>query len=139
MMTQQPDRVRQYLRRRGCAPSVVKGGLEGLLTHYDSLVDAVSEGYDLTFDDYLNDMDLRDALSGALEVAPVDDRKTAEKQIEKLDRKFRELTIECGPIWGEKVARENGHDPVTHCWYFRRPRQPAPDFEEELREAGLLV
>jgi hypothetical protein len=78
-------------------------------------------------------------MAGALEVATLDDRKAAEKKIEKLDQRFRELTVECGPIFGERAARENGHDPVTHWWFFRRPRRPAPDFEEELREAGLLV
>lgn len=139
MMTQQPDRIRQYLRRRGCAPSVVKGGLDGLLEHWDSLVQAVEEGYDLTFDDYLNDMDLRDVLQGALEVASTDEKKKAEDRLGSLDERFKDLSVECAPIWGEKVARENGHDPVEHWWYFRRPRKPAPDFEEELREAGLLV
>jgi len=137
-MTQQPDRVRQYLRRRGCAASVVKGGLEGLLSHWESLVDAVGEGYDLTFPDYLNDMDLRDLLAGALEVASLDERKAAEKRLEKLDQTFRDLTIECGPIHGEDVAKENGHDPADQWWFFRRPKSPAPDFEEELREAGLV-
>lgn len=139
MMTQQPDRIRQYLRRRGCAPSVVKGGLDGLLDHWDSLVQAVEEGYDLTFDDYLNDMDLRDVLQGALEVASLDDRKKAERKLESLDGRFRDLTVECAPVWGERVARENGHDPTEHWWYFRRPKRPAPDFEEELREAGLIA
>jgi hypothetical protein len=137
MMTQ-PDRIRQYLRRRGCAPSVVKGGIEGLIDHWDSLVQAVEEGYDLTFDDYLNDMDLRDVLQGALEAAALDQRQAVEKGVATLDSRFRDLTIECGPIFGERVARENGHDPAEHWWYFRRPKKPAPDFEEELREAGLV-
>jgi hypothetical protein len=139
MMTQQPDRIRQYLRRRGCSPSIVKGGLDGLLRHWQGTVDAVAEGYDLTMEDYRHDMDTRDILAGVLEVANVDQRKTAEKTIERLDRRFRDLTIECGPIGGEEIATENGHDPAEHWWYFRRPRTPSPDFEEELREAGLLV
>jgi hypothetical protein len=138
MMTQQPDRVRQYLRRRGCAPSVVKGGLEGLLGYWESLVQAVLEGYDLTFNDYVNDMELRDVLQGVLEVASLDERKKAEQRLVVLDRRFRELTVECPPVHGEKAARENGHEPAEHWWYFRRPKQPAPDFEEELREAGIV-
>jgi len=137
MMTQ-PDRIRQYLRRRGCAPSVVKGGLEGLLDHWDSLVQAVEEGYDLTFDDYLNDMELRDVLQGALEAAALEQRQAAEKKVIKLDQRFRDLTVECPPIVGERAARENGHDPSEHWWFFRRPKKPAPDFEEELREAGIV-
>ncbi len=139
MTVQQPDRVRQYLRRRGSAPSVVKGGLKGLLDHWESLVAAVDEGYNLTFDDYLNDMDMRDTLAGALEVATADDRNAAEKKLKKLDEQFHHMTVECRPVWGEKNARENGHDPAEQWWFFRRPTNPAPDFEEELREAGLIT
>lgn len=134
----QPDRVRQYLRRRGCTPSVVKGGLDGLLSHWESVVSAVAEGYDLTMPDYQQDMELRDVLQGALEVTGTDERQRATRRIEKLDRRFRELTVECGPIAGEEAARENGHDSTDQWWFFRRPRRPGPDFEEELREAGLL-
>lgn len=103
------------------------------------MVAAVEEGYNLTFDDYLNDMDLRDTLAGALEVAGPDDRAAADKRLAKLDEQFLGLTIECAPVWGEKNARENGHDPTEQWWFFRRPKNPAPDFEEELREAGLIV
>ena len=138
MMTQQPDRIRQYLRRRGCAPSVVKGGLEGLVGYWESLVQAVEEGYDLTFNDYVNDMELRDVMQGALEAALLDERQKAEQRLAVLDRRFRDLTVECPPVIGAKAARENGHDPVEHWWYFRRPKTPAPDFEEELREAGIV-
>jgi hypothetical protein len=139
MMTQQPDRIRQYLKRRGCPPSVIKGGLDGLLRHWQSTVDAVAEGYDLTMDDYLNDMETRDVLAGVLEVASLDQRKAAEAVLERVDRRFRELTVECPPVLGEAAARENGHDPADQWWYYRRPRSPSPDFEEVLREAGLLA
>ena len=82
------------------------------MDHWESLVAAVEEGYDLTFDDYLTDMDIRDTLAGALEVAGVEERDAVEKKLAKLDEHFRDLTVECKPVWGEKVARENGHDPV---------------------------
>jgi len=136
--TTQPDRIRQYLRRRGCTPSIVKGGLEGLLSHWDSVVAAVEEGYDLTLADYRNDMELRDVVAGALDIATTDDRARAEKQLEKLDRRFRELTVECPPIVTEEAIEENGYDPSDQWWFYRRPRSPAPDFEEELREADLV-
>ena len=138
-MSQQPDRIRQYLRRRGCSPTIVRGGLEGLLTHWQSTVDAVAEGYDLTMTDYLHDLDTRDVLSGVLEQAGLDLGHGVERQLEKLDLRFRELTVECPPVQGEDAAKENGHDPGIQWWFFRRPRSPSPDFEEELREAGLLV
>jgi hypothetical protein len=134
----QPDRVRQYLRRRGVSASVVKGGLEGLVDRWDSVVDAVREGYDLTMPDYVNDIDLREVLRGALEVAPGSERQRAEQRVSQLDRSFRDLTVDCGPVCGEEIAAENGLDPVDQWWYYRRPRRPGPDFEEELRQAGLL-
>ncbi|MEZ4585580.1 MAG: hypothetical protein R2909_04160 [Gemmatimonadales bacterium] len=137
-MTQQPDRIRQYLRRRGCTPSVVRGGLEGLLSHWESVVSAVGEGYDLTLPDYQTDMDLRDVLQGAPRVLTQDERSEAERRLEALDRQFRDLTVDCGPVAGDELAAENGYDPTDHWWFFRRPKQPAPDFEEELREAGLV-
>jgi len=136
--TTQPDRIRQYLRRRGCTPSIVKGGLEGLLSHWDSVVCAVEEGYDLTLSDYQTDMELRDVLAGALDIATTDDRAQAETEIETLDRRFRELTVECPPIVSEDVIEENGYDPAEQWWFYRRPKSPAPDFEEELREADLV-
>jgi hypothetical protein len=112
--------------------------LEGLLGYWESLVQAVEEGYDLTFEDYVNDMDLRDVLQGVLEVASLDERRKAEQRLTGLDKRFRDLTVECPPIVGEKAAREDGHDPTEDWWYFRRPKKPAPDFEEELREAGIV-
>jgi hypothetical protein len=138
MKTQQPDRVRQYLRRRGCASTIIKGGLEGLLEHWSSCVEAVEEGYNLTFRDYVHDMELRDVLHGALEAASAEERGEAESRLAALDRRFRELSIECGPIVGPKFVRENGLDPTEQWWYYRRPKSPAPDFEEELREAGVI-
>lgn len=137
-MTQQPDRVRQYLRRRGCTQSVVKGGLDGLVNHWDGVVSAVAEGYDLTLQDWRNDMELRDVLHGAIEIATGEERARAEKRVERLDKRFKELTVECGPVPGDDLAAEEGYDPTEQWWFYRRPRRPGPDFEEELREAGLV-
>jgi hypothetical protein len=137
-MTQQPDRVRQFLRRQGCSGSVVKGGLDGLLGHWESVVEAIAAGYDLTLHDYRHDMDVRDLLRGAVEVAYGEERQRADRRLQDVDGRFRELTVECGPVWGEDVAEEHGHDPDDQWWYFRRPKQPGPDFEEELREAGFV-
>lgn len=134
----QPDRVRQYLRRRGCPSTVVKGGLKGLLDHWSGVVEAVEEGYDLTMDDYLNDMDTRDILAGAVEFASPEEETSALPKLKKLDKRFQELTVECGPVWGARVAQEDGHDREHQWWYFRRPKKPGPDFELELEEAGLL-
>ena len=139
MTTQhQPDRVRQYLRRRGCSQTVVKHGLQGLISNWESCVSAVEEGYDLTLRDYRHDMDLRDILQGALDAAAEEEQVAGRKKVARLDQRFRELTVECGPIHGEAAAREDGHDPESQWWFFRRPKRPSPDFEEELREADLV-
>ena len=132
-----PDRVGQYLKRRGCPVTIVKGGLSGLIDHWEGVVEAVAEGYDLTLDDYLNDMDMRDILEGALEFASTDEQEEVAPTVKKVDQKFKSLTVDCPPVWGEAAARENGHDPETQWWFFRRPKNPGPDFEIELQEAGL--
>ena len=51
------DPIREYLKKKGCPENVVKSGLQGLITTWETIVIEVSNGYDLTLEDYLNDMD----------------------------------------------------------------------------------
>jgi hypothetical protein len=60
------DPVREYLRRSGAPYSVVARGLRGLVENWERVVTQVVEGYNLSLDDYLNDMDTRQLLSNAL-------------------------------------------------------------------------
>jgi hypothetical protein len=76
-MTTEHDPVHTYLISRGCAPLVVRRGLSGLLEHWATIVAAVERGRDASLDEWLNDMDLRDILAGALAAAGPRERRAA--------------------------------------------------------------
>lgn len=132
------DPVTEYLAERGVAPRVVEAGLGGLADRWEAIVDALESDYDLTLDDWLNDMDLRDILAGALEVAPDAARTAVSAQVAEADRRFLAGTLPtAAPLWGEEIAAEEGHDPARQPWFFRRPKRPGPDLAAALEEAGL--
>ena len=132
------DPVTEYLAERGVASRLVEGGLAGLADRWEAIADALEDGYDLTLDDWLNDMDLRDILAGALAVAPDAARTAVSAQVAEADRRFLTGTLPTGaPLWGEEIAAEEGHDPATQPWFFRRPKRPGPELAAELDDAGL--
>jgi hypothetical protein len=132
------DPVTEYLAERGVAARVIEGGVAGLADRWEAIVDALEEGYDLTLDDWLNDMDLRDILAGALSVAPATLRTAVSAQVAESDRRFLAATLPTGgPLWGEEIAAEEGHDSATQPWFFRRPKRPGPELAGELQDAGL--
>ena len=134
----QDDPVTEYLAERGVASRLVEGGLSGLADRWEAIADALEDGYDLTLDDWLNDMDLRDILAGALAVAPDAARTAVSAQVAEADRRFLAGTLPSGaPLWGEEIAAEEGHDPATQPWFFRRPKRPGPELAAELDDAGL--
>ncbi len=129
--------VRAYLAERGCSEAIVRGGLRGLASRWEHVVEEVSEGYSLGLDDYRNDLDVRDILAGALAVAPGAERAPLRERLERADERFRALTEETGSLWGETVARERGLDPVHTWWYFRRPTKPGRTLARELSARKL--
>src|SRR4030095_3394704 len=86
------DPVRDYLRERGCGDYVIEGGLEGLVENWEETVREVEEGYSLTLDDYLNDLDARQLIAEALLVAPDDQRAAVNARLNHADEKMRNLT-----------------------------------------------
>jgi hypothetical protein len=118
------DPVREWLKERGCPERVVKGGLAGLTAGWESTVAGVARGYDLGLDDYLNDMDGRELLHGALAKATASLRGRYEARIEAADRKIQAFLLPPGKcLWGAKEARARGWTPETNWWYFRLPRK----------------
>lgn len=125
------DAVRDYLRLRGAASHVVAGGLDGLLETWERTVEQIEVGYPFTLDDYLNDLDIRDLLAGAIEM--VSGAAAARARLTAADTRLRALLVpteEC--LWGEGVAEDEGWSRNTHWWYFGRPRNPGPDLAEDL-------
>jgi len=132
------DPVTSYLAERGVAERVVEGGLAGLDDRWESIVDQLDQGYDLTLDDWLNDMDLRDILAGALAVAPEAARAAVSAQVADADRRYLDGTLPTrAPLWGEEIAEEEGHDAERQPWFFRMPKRPGPELAGELEDAGL--
>jgi hypothetical protein len=127
------DPVRDYLRSSGAPYSVVAQGLRGLVENWERVVAQVLEGYNLTLDDYLNDMDGRQLLENALELAPEEVREAFLPRVHDADLRVRLNLVPAGRcLWGGIVADDEGWTEERNWWYFERPRQPGPRLQEEL-------
>ena len=137
-MTVDHDPVHTYLITRGCAPLVVRRGLTGLLEQWTGIVGTTERGRDGSLDEWLNDMDLRDILAGALAAAAPRDRRTASTHLDDADTRFHSLTVPCACLWGDEIAHTNHWRPEWQWWYFRRPTHPGPMLREDLLVHGFL-
>lgn len=132
------DPVRRALADRGCPEAVVQGGLNGLLERWGATVDSVAAAYPLSLDDYLNDMDVRDALAVTLPLADDADARAARVRLESIDERFRSVTVATGCLWGDDVEEDDALDPAREWWYYRRPIQLNEEFAAELVAWGLM-
>jgi hypothetical protein len=131
------DPARDYLRERGCGEHVVEGGLEGLVENWEKTVRQVEEGYSLTLDDYLNDLDGRQLIAEVLAVAGDQRRAAIEARLDRADEKMRSLTEPtAGCLWGEEVAEEEGWTAQENWWYFARPINADPELLAEIDAAA---
>jgi len=127
------DPVRDYLRKSGAPYSVVAQGLRGLVENWERVVAQVVEGYDLTLDDYLNDMDGRQLLQNALELAPDEVREAFFPRVRDADIRIRlNLVPASRCLWGTIVAEDEHWTPDANWWYFEKPRNPGPRLKQEL-------
>src|SRR5207245_10374905 len=85
--------VGRYLNERGARPDLIEGGLEGLVGRWEQIVNHVAQGYDLTLDDYRNDMDIRCLIAGALKAAGPNVTRAARQRLAAADRRLRVLTV----------------------------------------------
>ena len=130
------DSVRYLLRRRNAPPNVVRGGLQSLLKRWEKTVAAVTAGYTLGSDDYLNDMDGRQLIHEALQVATDAQKSRISATLARIDADFlaaSEPAAHC--IWGPKAAAENRWTKDQNWWYFRLPRLATPDFRTLAKSA----
>lgn len=132
------DPVQRLLADRGCPDDVVAAGLDGLVSRWSSIVASVEAGYRLGLDDLLNDLDTRDALSGALVVARPAERASARAQVDALDARLRAVSVASPCLWGDDVEEDDGLSPQDHWWYYRRPSRLNDDLAAELAAWGLL-
>jgi hypothetical protein len=137
MTTPPLDPVRALLNARGCPPHIVDSGLPGLVEAWSDVVSMVEGEYELTLDDYLNDLDLRDLIAAALEVADVPARIAVAQELNDADAHFRDFTEDAPCLWGDDIAAEEGLDPAREWWYYRRPIHPGDQLREDLDSWGL--
>jgi hypothetical protein len=118
------DPARNFLKRRGCPPHVIEGGLEGLLAAWEKTAEAAAAGYRLGLDDYRNDVDGREILESALAEAGDAERAALLPRLAAADQKIKAHLFPSGPcLWGDKEAVSRGWTPEKNWWYFRLPRR----------------
>ncbi len=122
----------RFLVERGVSMALRSAGLRGIVATWDAIASG-AERYDLTLDDWLNDLDLRDILAGAMSVAPERERAAVRLVVELADTRFRQATAE-SPL--PLVANVDG---VVRWWYFRYPMRPGTRMRADLIAAGLSV
>jgi hypothetical protein len=127
------DPVRDFLGKKGCPEPVLDGGLPGLVENWEQVVEAVRKGYALTLDDYLNDLDGRQMIEEALQLAPEAEREKMRERVGRADKKMRGLIEPAGKcLWGSEVAEAEGWTPEKNWWYFSRPKKGDADFLAEI-------
>ena len=136
-MTDQ-DPVDRYFAERGVSAGVRSKGLRGIIASWDAIA-RNAERYELTLDDWLNDLDLRDIIAGAMAVASNTTVEDLRDALERADDTFRAATIELKQsLWGVHGAGgARSHDPVSQWWYFRYPRRPGFSMRRDLESAGI--
>jgi hypothetical protein len=114
---------------------MVEAGIAGLVEQWENAVEDVEQGYPLGFDDYLDDMDGRQLLEGALEVASAEERREVQARVRAADERMKAVLEPAkGCLWGADTARENGWTAEANWWYFRVPREPGPGLAEEMEQ-----
>ena len=127
------DPVREFLRQSGAPYSVVALGLRGLVENWERVVEQVLDGYSLGLDDYLNDMDGRQLLQNALDLAPDQVREDFLPRVRDADMRIRLKLVPAGRcLWGSIVAEEEQWIEEVNWWYFEKPRNPGPLLQQEL-------
>lgn len=131
------DAVGRYLADRGVSAGVRSRGLSGIIAQWEAIARRAAR-YDLTLDDWLNDLDLRDIIAGALAVAPESEPRELHARMDRADDLFRAATVASAhSLWGTAGDVANGQDPVRQWWYFRRPAHPGQTMLADLATAGI--
>lgn len=129
------DPIRRFLRIRGVPDHVVDGGLDGLITAWETTAAAIAAGYDLSLDDYLNDLDTRQILEGVLASIPEPDGPLIAR-LRAADGRVRAATTPGrGCLWG--AGASPGWTERRNWWYFVLPRNRGDELAEDLARAGF--
>jgi hypothetical protein len=130
------DAVDRYLAERGVAEHVRARGLRGMVDDWARLA-ASAERYDLTLDDWINDLDLRDIIAGALPVASPSEQRGVRATLARADERFRAATVECTRPLAGAGESETSPDLQGAWWYRRAPAHPGVTMRDDLTAAGV--
>jgi hypothetical protein len=92
------------------------------------VVEEVERGYELTLDDYHNDLDLRSLVQDVLGGLQADRSEQVLDQIRGLDARFLAATREVSDVI---ATRDRGP------WARRLPLRPAGELKEDIEAEGL--
>lgn len=132
------DPVAEFFATRGVSEGVRRKGLRGLVANWLQIARSAAH-YNLTLDDWVNDLDLRDIIAGAMAVAPESERHALRDALERADEEFRAATLVSvqSPAHGA-TSRARAYDPVRQWWYFRYPAHPGASMSADLAAAGIV-
>lgn len=133
------DPVMHYFVERGVSAGVRSRGLRGIIAEWAAIAHNAAS-YDLTLDDWLNDVDLRDIIEGALAVAPERERKELSAVLARSDDVFRAATVpSVRSLCAQAKESATKYDPSRQWWYFRYPAHPGKTMSADLTTAGFEV
>ena len=107
--------------------------LRELVERWLAIATEVEYGYQLTFDDYLNDLDVRRLISEALQQIDSEHSGFGPGPIalvlQQADELFLRSTIPTETnVWGAANELENGWNPEAQWYYYRLPEQLPEDW-----------
>lgn len=110
---------------------VIVPTLPMLVERWGQVVAEIERGYTLTFDDYLNDMDLRHLIMRSIRNVPPGARAQLEPlkdELKAIDLRFVAMTEPSECIWGQANAEDEGWSADGEWWYFRQPMDRPEDW-----------
>lgn len=117
------DPVRDYLERQGYADYIIEGGVEYLLTSWESTVASIIDGDVPDYNSYLKCMDRRRILDETLKLIPIYQQTWYQQRVFEADDRLKQhLVFVAEPLCGLALATERGYSAERQWWYFHRPR-----------------
>ena len=116
------DPMRDFIRRQGWAPHILRNGLDYLILRWGKIVSNVVDGKPQYYYDYLNDMDTRRILGEILDRFPNEIKSEDVQRVQDLDANIRKVLVPTKScIWGENTAQKRNYTADIHWYYYHYP------------------
>lgn len=108
--------------------------LDSLLEDYSNFITACRKGYDLAIEDYLNDLEVRNAIELVIKNYPKDVLGDFSTKVSELDGQLRSMLIRKDiSLWGDNVIKLNSWNPNQHWWLFGYPSKSTGMFLADIK------